>query len=174
VPPVDAERVSDLAAGIAEQLGAGQDAASRCRLGGLLHDIGTVAVSDRVLGLVGPPTERDRVEYEAHPGDGARLVRGVAGVSDAADVVACHEERFDGTGYPAGLSGQEIPLEARIVACAAAFVKLARTLAGKDAAGALERQSGSALDPEVVTAALELLARQRGHAARHLRDVPAA
>ena len=114
------------------------------------------------------------MEYEAHPGAGARLVRGVAGVSDVADVVASHEERFDGSGYPAGLSGPEIPLEARIVACAAAFVKLAGTVGGTEAAGALERQAGSALDPEVVSATLALLAREHGHAARHLRDVPAA
>jgi diguanylate cyclase (GGDEF)-like protein len=174
LPQVDAERVSDLAVAIAEQLGTDQTVASRCRLGGLLHDIGTVAVSDRILGLVGPPTDRDRVEYEAHPGAGARLVRGVAGVSDAADVVAAHEERFDGSGYPAGLSGREIPLEARIVACAAAFVRLTQTLGGKDAAGALERQAGSALDPDVVAATLALLALEHGHAARHLRDVPAA
>ena len=57
-------------------------------------------MSDRILGLVGPPTARDRVEYEAHAGAGARLVRGVAGVSDAADVVAAHEEWFDGTRLP--------------------------------------------------------------------------
>ena len=98
----------------------------------------------------------------------------VAGISDAADIVASHEEWFDGSGYPAGLSGQEIPLEARIVACAAAFVRLAGTLGGEDAARALERQSGSALDPEVVSATLTLLTREHGHPARHLRDVPAA
>ena len=56
LPHVDAERVSDLAVAIAEQLLADQATTSRCRLGGLLHDIGTVAVSDRILGLVGPPT----------------------------------------------------------------------------------------------------------------------
>jgi diguanylate cyclase (GGDEF)-like protein len=174
LPHVDAERVSDLAVAIAEQLGADQAVAARCRLGGLLHDIGTVAVGDRILGLVGPPTHRDRVEYETHPGAGARLVRGVAGVSDVADVVASHEEWFDGSGYPAGLSGPEIPLESRIVACAAAFAKLAGTVGGTEAAGALERQAGSALDPAVVRATLALLARDHRHGARHLRDVPAA
>ena len=174
LPQVDAERVSDLAVAIAEHLAAGQDVASRCRLGGLLHDIGTVAVGDRILGLVGPPVARDRMEYESHPGAGARLVRGVAGVSDAAGVVAAHEEWYDGTGYPAALRGSEIPLEARIVACAIAFVKLAQTLGGTHAVPALERQAGSALDPDIVAALLALLARERGHGARHLRDVPAA
>ena len=174
LPQIDAERVSDLAVAIAEHLGADAAVASRCRLGGLLHDIGTVAVGDRILGLVGPPVARDRMEYESHPGAGARLVRGVAGVSDAAGVVAAHEEWYDGTGYPAALSGNEIPLEARIVACAIAFVKLAQALGGTHAVPALERQAGSALDPDIVAALLALLARERGHAARHLRDVPAA
>ena len=173
-PRVDAERVSDLAVAIAEHLRADQAVTSRCRLGGLLHDVGTVAVGDRILALVGPPNARDRMEYESHTGAGARLVRGVAGVSDSADVVAAHEEWFDGTGYPLGLSGHEIPLEARIVACAVAFVNLARGLGGAGAAKALERQSGSALDPDVVAALRALLAREHGHAARHLRDVPAA
>ena len=67
-------------------------------------------------------------------------------MSDAADVVAAHEEWFDGSGYPAGLSGQEIPLEARIVACAIAFVKLAGTVGGEgrgEGARAAVRQARS-------------------------------
>ena len=75
--------------------------------------------------------------------------------------MGAHEECFDGTGYPAGLSGEDIPLESRIVACAAAYVKLAQILSGEALAQALEQQSGSALDPEVVTAALAQLARER-------------
>jgi diguanylate cyclase (GGDEF)-like protein len=174
VEHVDAERVADLAAGIAEHLGADEAVVQRCRLGGLLHDIGTVAVGDRILVLVGPPSARDRMEYEAHTSAGERLVRSVAGVSEIAEVVGAHEEWFDGSGYPAGLAGSDIPLEARIVACAVAFARLARVLGGAGAVSELERQSGSALDPEVVTAALALPADERGHAGRHLRDVPAA
>ena len=82
---------------------------------------------------------------------------------------AAHEESFDGSGYPAGLSGDEIPLEARIVACAIAFVRLARMLGADGAARELERGAGSALDPEVVTATLRL----RSDGVRHPRDVPA-
>ena len=171
LPHVDAERVSDLAAAIAEQLGAGRGVASRCRLGGLLHDVGTVAVGDRILGLVGPPTRaRPHGVRGRTPAAGARLVRSVAGVSEAAGVVAAHEEWFDGTGYPAALSGQEIPLEARIVACAVAFVKLAAALGGAEAAKALERQAGSALDPEVVIAAARA-ARARSAATADAADL---
>ena len=59
------------------------------------------------------------------------MVRSVAGVSEVAEIVGAHEEHFDGTGYPAGLSGGDIPVESRIVACAAAHVKLAQILAGE-------------------------------------------
>ena len=106
-PRVDAERVSDLAVAIAQHMLVDQAVVARCRLGGLLHDIGTVAVGDRILApRRAARPRRDRMEYEAHPGAGERLVRSVAGVSEAADVVAAHEESFDGSGYPAGLSGE--------------------------------------------------------------------
>lgn len=174
LPRIDCERVSDLAVAIAEHMGFDESVADRCRLGGLLYDIGTVAVGDRILALVGPLVARDRLEYEGHVGAGERLVRSVAGVSEAAEIVRAHEEWFDGTGYPAALGGQDIPLGARIVACAVAFIRLSQVLDGERATQALERQSGSALDPEVVTAAVALLTRERGHPSRRLRDVPAA
>ena len=172
LPHVDADRVSNLAAAIAEHLGYDDEAVGRCRLGGLLHDIGTVTVSERIRALIGPLTARDRLTYEGHAVAGEHLVRSVAGVSDVADIVAAHEERFDGTGYPAGLSEHEIPIESRIVACAVAYVSLAGALGGADAARALERQAGSALDPDVVAAAIALLTAEPGHPARRTRDVP--
>ena len=172
LPRVDAERVSDLAAALAGHMGLEDAIVDRCRLGGLLHDIGTAAVSERILALVGPPTALDRLSYEGHVEAGERIVRSVAGVSEVADIVAAHEEWFDGTGYPAGLGEQEIPIESRIVACAVAFVSAAHTVGGSEAIHVLERQAGSALDPEVVVAALDLLTRGPGHPARRMRDAP--
>ncbi|HET6175243.1 MAG TPA: diguanylate cyclase [Gaiellales bacterium] len=173
LPQVDTERISELAAAISEQMRLGEASTTRCRLAGLLHDMGTVVVADRILSLVGPPLPRDWLAYEEHAAAGARMVRSVAGVSEAADFVGAHEERFDGTGYPLGLSGDDIPLESRIVACAAAYAKLARILSGEPLAEALKAQSGQALDPEVVNAALTQLARERSDPPRRLRDVPA-
>jgi len=172
LPRVDAERVSDLAVAIAGHMGLDEATVVRCQLGGLLHDIGTAAVSERILALVGPPTALDRLSYEGHVEAGERIVRSVAGVSEVADVVAAHEEWFDGTGYPAGLGEQEIPIESRIVACAVAFVSAAHAVGGSEAIHVLERQAGSALDPEVVVAALDLLTRGPGHPARRMRDAP--
>jgi two-component system, cell cycle response regulator len=174
VPHVDSERVSELAAAISEQQGLGTAVTARCRLAGLLHDLGTVVVPDRILSLVGPPTPPDQLAYEAHAGAGERMVRSVAGVCEVAEIVGAHEERFDGTGYPLGLAGDEIPLESRIVACAASHVKLARILTGDALGEALAQQSGTALDPEIVAAAFEQLARERSHLPRALRDIRAA
>jgi len=174
LPHVDAERVSELAAAISEQMRLGESITSRCRLGGLLHDIGTVVVSDRTLALVGPPSPRDRLAYEGHAAAGERMVRSVAGVSEVAEIVGTHEERFDGTGYPTGLSGEHILIESRIIACAAAYVKLAQILTGEPLSEALKQQSGNALDPDVVTAALAQIARDDRRPARPLGDVPAA
>ena len=174
LPQVDAERVSELAVAIAEQIGLDEAGTTRCRLGGLLHDVGTASVPDQILALVGPPTARDRLAYEGHPAAGERLVRSIAGVSDVADVVGAHEECFDGTGYPAGLSGEEIPAESRIVACAIAYERLSHLLDRDAAARALERRSGNALDPDVVAVALAVLARDGNSPAHSLRDVPTA
>jgi diguanylate cyclase (GGDEF)-like protein len=174
LPHVDAERVSELAAAISEQLRLGELITSRCRLGGLLHDMGTVVVSDRILALVGPPSSRDQLAYEGHAAAGERMVRSVAGVSEVAEIVGTHEERFDGTGYPAGLSGEQILIESRIIAGAAAYVKLAQILSGEALIEALKQQSGNALDPQVVTAALAQIAREDRRPARPLGDVPAA
>ena len=117
LPQVDAERVSELAAAIAGQMrpriGHGRTLPARRTVTRYWH---CLRCPDRILALVGPPTARDRLEYEGHAAAGERLVRGVAGVSEVAEIVGAHEERFDGTGYPAGLSGAEIPLEGRIVA----------------------------------------------------------
>jgi diguanylate cyclase (GGDEF)-like protein len=174
LPHVDAERVSELAAAISEQMRLGETVTARCRLAGLLHDMGTVVVPDRILALVGPPAPPDRLAYEGHAGAGERMVRSVAGVSEVAGIVAAHEEHFDGTGYPLGLRGEDIPVESRIVACAAAYVKLAQVLSGEILVQTLKHQAGNALDPAVVTAALAQLARERSHPPRSLRDVPAA
>ena len=173
LPRIDAERVSELSASISEMMRLGEPVTTRCRLAGLLHDIGTIRVPERILALVGPPVPRDRLAYELHASAGEQMVRSVAGVSEVAGIVGAHEERFDGIGYPAGLSAGAIPVESRIVACAAAHVKLAQILTGEPLARALRQQSGGALDPVVVAATLAQLAREHDSPARPLGDVPA-
>jgi diguanylate cyclase (GGDEF)-like protein len=174
LPHVNSERVAELAAAIAEQQRLGEAVGARCRLAGLLHDMGTVVVPDRVLALLGPALPADQLAYEAHAAAGERMVRSVAGVSEVAEIVGAHEERFDGTGYPHGLSGLDIPVESRIVACAAAHAKLSQILTGDALTQAFGALAGGALDPELVAATRERLAREHSHPQRAPRDVPAA
>jgi HD-GYP domain-containing protein (c-di-GMP phosphodiesterase class II) len=115
------------------------------------------AIPDEVLGKPGGLSAEEWTLIREHPGAGARLLRRI-GLDAVADAVAHHHERFDGTGYPAALSGGEIPLAARIVAVASAFQALlnawpyraAQTVA--DALEEMRRCTGTQFDPDVVAA----------------------
>ena len=86
--------------------------------GFLLHDVGKVAIADAILYKPGPLTAEERAVMERHPVIGADIVQEIAFLGDAAAVVRSHHEHWDGRGYPDGLSGEEIPLAARIFAVA--------------------------------------------------------
>jgi putative two-component system response regulator len=91
------------------------------RLGGLLHDLGKIAVPDGVLLKPGPLDRAEFTLVRKHPEAGAEIVRPLRAFEGPEPAVLHHHERFDGTGYPYGLRGEEIPLAARIVAVADAF-----------------------------------------------------
>src|SRR6201994_2498282 len=91
------------------------------QFGFLLHDIGKVAVPDAILYKPEALTDEERALMEQHPLIGAEIVGGVEFLSGAVDVVRSHHERWDGTGYPDGLAGEEIPLAARVFAVADVF-----------------------------------------------------
>lgn len=84
--------------------------------GALLHDIGKVGIPDATLLKQGPLTEDEWLVMRTHPEIGHRILASVPFMAEAAEIVLCHEERFDGTGYPRGLSGAAIPLAARLFA----------------------------------------------------------
>ena len=84
--------------------------------GALLHDIGKVGIPDAVLLKQGPLTEDEWLVMRTHPEIGHRILASVSFMDEAAKIVLCHEECFDGTGYPRGLSGAAIPLAARLFA----------------------------------------------------------
>lgn len=84
--------------------------------GALLHDIGKIGVSDAVLLKQGPLNEEEWKEMRTHPEKGYRIVSKIPGMLDAAELVFCHEEHFDGSGYPRGLHGEQIYLGARLFA----------------------------------------------------------
>jgi putative nucleotidyltransferase with HDIG domain len=129
----------------------------------LLHDIGKIGVPDRILRKGGPLTEEEWVIMKKHPEIGARIVAPVKKLENVAPLIQAHHERFDGTGYPFGLKGVEIPLGARILSIVDAYTAMTddrvyrkpRSL--KDAIDELRRESGHQFDPALVEVFVTIL-----------------
>jgi putative nucleotidyltransferase with HDIG domain len=139
---------------------------------GLLHDIGKFVLSDRVMERGGQLEESDWRGIRRHPDIGAELLRDIGVYGPVAGIVRAHHERMDGRGYPRGLSGEEIPAIARIVAVAEVYDTLTapdtyRTpMNSFEALNELRRVAGSQLDPVYVEALADLLS-GRGTDYRH-------
>lgn len=124
----------------------------------MLHDVGKIKVPDNILNKPGPLTQEEFEIIKTHPAEGARIVEPVLG--KCAYSVLYHHERYDGKGYPEGLSGQDIPLSARIIAVADVLdvmtsdrpYKKAKTFG--EAVEELKRVAGTQLDPVIVSACL--------------------
>ncbi len=112
--------VADLAALFARHLGFDAERVRRIESAALVHDVGKIAVADRVLRKRGPLNRHERAEIEAHPVLGERIVA-ASGSNEAATWIRFHHERWDGTGYPEGRMYDEIPLEARLIALCDAY-----------------------------------------------------
>jgi diguanylate cyclase (GGDEF)-like protein/putative nucleotidyltransferase with HDIG domain len=144
---------------IAVELGLGKELIERVQLAGVLHDIGKIGVADAIVNKPGPLTEQEWIEMKSHPELGARMLER-AELWDIAQWVHAHHERPDGKGYPLGVAGEDIPLEARIVAVADAYEAMTtdrvyRSSIGHTAARAeLRRASGTQFDPRVAAAFL--------------------
>ena len=114
-------RVAALAEPVAMQLGWDRERIRSLRFAAPLHDVGKVKVRPQLLGKPGPLTLEEVAEIRSHPAAGAELVLPLRRFHDTLPYVLFHHERWDGDGYPAGLSGRRIPVEARILAIADAF-----------------------------------------------------
>jgi HD-GYP domain-containing protein (c-di-GMP phosphodiesterase class II) len=115
------DRVAAFAEPVALKLGWDRERIRALRWAAPLHDVGKVKVRAQLLGKSGPLTVDEVEEIRAHPAAGARLVLPLRRFHDALPYVLFHHERWDGEGYPAGLSGRRIPIEARVLAIADAF-----------------------------------------------------
>jgi HD-GYP domain-containing protein (c-di-GMP phosphodiesterase class II) len=115
------DRVAALAEPVALELGWDRERIRSLRWAAPLHDVGKVKIRPQLLGKSGPLTEDEVAEIRSHPAAGAQLVLPLRRFHDALPYVLFHHERWDGEGYPAGLSGRRIPIEARILAIADAF-----------------------------------------------------
>jgi diguanylate cyclase (GGDEF)-like protein/putative nucleotidyltransferase with HDIG domain len=140
---------------IARRLGLPDDLVDRVRLAGILHDVGKIAVPDSVLRKPGPLTDEEWDEMRKHPEIGAMILDG-ADLRDISSWVRAHHERPDGRGYPSGLSGREIPLEARILAVADAYEAMIADrvyrpgMPASEARAELRRYAGTQFDERVV------------------------
>jgi diguanylate cyclase (GGDEF)-like protein/putative nucleotidyltransferase with HDIG domain/PAS domain S-box-containing protein len=152
--------VADLCAAVATRLGLDDAGILRCRLAGLLHDIGKVAVPDAILYKPGALTESEWAIMRSHCAHGESIVLGFDDLRELAPIVRHHHERFDGEGYPDRLSGEAIPIEARIIAATDTYsaiiahraYRAART--PEEAVAELRGASASQLDPRVVNSLL--------------------
>jgi response regulator RpfG family c-di-GMP phosphodiesterase len=152
-------RVSQYAVGTAAILGFDEGQIDGIRLGGELHDIGKIGTSEAVLHKAGSLTADEFRQITEHPVLGERMLAPLAHESpDVLRIVRSHHERLDGRGFPDGLRGEKIPLEARVVAVADAFDAMTtrrpyrESRPAEDALVELRRVAGTQLDPEAVEA----------------------
>jgi len=163
-----AERVGELSARIASEMGLPEDEVTLLRDAAPLHDLGMVVVPDRILLKSGQLDEDERKIMMTHAANGARILTGsdLPVIELARQIAHTHHERWDGTGYPRGLEGEEIPLVGRIVAVADAFEAITHDRPFREAESAegamaeLRRERGRQFDPRVVDAALEVVERE--------------
>lgn len=159
------ERVAEYAALLAKEMKFSEDRIELIRYVGLLHDVGKIGIRDAIMKKQGAYTYEEYEEMKTHAKIGAQMLEGMKFIGKGQDWVKYHHERWDGQGFPDGLKGEEIPIEARIIACADSFdamttdrpYKAKLTLA--EAKEELKRCAGTQFDPAVVKAMLKVVDR---------------
>ena len=155
--------VSGLALRIGSEISLPGEQLEALASGALLHDVGKIGITDRILQKSGRLTEDEYAEIKRHPLLGVSILTPATELASALPVVKHHHERFDGKGYPDGLRGEDIPLIARIVSVADAFDSMIRArpygygISRKAALREIEENSGTQFDPRIVRALLEVV-----------------
>jgi HD-GYP domain-containing protein (c-di-GMP phosphodiesterase class II) len=152
-------RVGELAARLAQQIAPGRRWVELMRLAGMLHDLGMIGVRDDILNKPGPLREDEWEIMRRHPDIGADMIAWHPALAAVTPLVRHHHERWDGSGYPAQLKGDIVPMGARILAVAESFdtitnerIYRANSLTAMDAIRDVSEHSGSRYDPAVVDA----------------------
>lgn len=154
-------RVTDLSVLLARKVGMSEDDIVHLRRGAMLHDIGKMSIPDNILHKPGPLTEAEWATMQLHPGYARQFLCQIDYLLPAIDIPYCHHEKWDGSGYPRGLKGTEIPLAARIFAVIDVFDALTsdrpyrRAWSRSDALSYLREQSGSHFDPQILSIFLD-------------------
>ncbi len=157
------DRVMDLSVKLALRLGFSSEQMKHFRRGVLLHDIGKMGIPDNILLKPGPLSDDEWMIMRQHPVFAYQLLKDIPYLRPALDVPYCHHERWDGSGYPRGLKGTEIPLEARIFAVVDVWDALISdrpyrpALPPSEVRHYLQQQAGKLFDPDIVQLFLELI-----------------
>jgi len=150
------QKVRTYAVALAEAVGLKADAVSRISTAAVLHDIGKIGVPDIVLNKPAALEKDEWKTIKSHPRIGANIASNVPSLITCINGILYHHERWDGTGYPEGLKGDSIPLDARILSIADAFSAMTQSrpyrsaLSNKEAIKRIEEGKGSQFDPELV------------------------
>ncbi len=150
------QRVSELSCATATAMHLDEEHVERVRVGALLHDIGKIGVADAVLQKTGRLTDEEFALVKEHPVIGRRILEGVGGLVPFLDAVELHHENWDGTGYPKGQSGEETPVDARIIHVSDAYDAMTtdrsyrRGLTHERAIEILREYAGTQFDPRIV------------------------
>jgi len=157
------ERVSKLSIAIGEKLGFSSARLTMLSRGALLHDIGKIGIRDELLYKPGSFTPEERARMNKHPEKGHFIVLNCHLLWDVIPMIRSHHENYDGSGYPDGLKGEEILIEARIVSLADYFDALAtarpykQALSKEESIAYVKNMSGRKFDPKVVDAFLKVV-----------------
>jgi putative nucleotidyltransferase with HDIG domain len=161
-------RVQRIALAVAEELGVSAQRLDAVRFGGLFHDIGKIAVPDSILTKSAALDEEEYAVVQRHPADGAEIVSHFSRLHEAVPLIRHHHERWDGTGYPDRLAGEQIPLEAAVVGLADAWDAMTTdrpyraSMSVEEAAAEVHRCRGTQFAPDVVDAFFAAFRRQPG------------
>jgi HD domain len=156
--------VVELSLAVSDRLGLGFEQRRNVEFAALLHDVGKIAVPNEIINKEGPLDEAEWEVMRRHTIEGERMLKRIGGVlAEVGRIVRASHEDFDGSGYPDGLAGEEIPIEARIVTCCDAFSAMTTTRSYRKAMGTeaaiaeLRRCAGTQFDPVVVDTLVELI-----------------
>jgi len=152
-----------LAHRVGEVMGVSESVLREIEFGALLHDVGKMAVPNEILNKPSSLTEDEWTVMRRHTAEGERMLSRIGGVlAEVGTVIRSHHERFDGSGYPDGLRGEEIPLAARVISCCDAFSAMTtdrpyrQALDLPEAVEELRSNSGTQFDPRVVEALIDV------------------